>query len=353
MRVPRILYLANSFLPPGGVQNVSLLTLLVLDDLSKQGKLEYYALVRDGHVPPGIRSSRAYGFGPLMQAKVAWSSFVRHTDCIFSDHLHIARFASRLKAKHVFWAHLIEFDPPLHQMHQRSLDSSFRVVCNSNYTFRHLISLYPYIQHKLRVAQLGDRPRNFLTGPLYRVNLNACQLTMIGRMDATERYKGHDQVLEALPLILPAFPGCRINIVGSGSDRERLAKKTKALGLCRNVSFLGSLEDAALFTTIKASTGLLLPSLREGFGLVYLYAMWAGIPAVAIKGTVAEEVLGACGVYAETQTPKAIAAAVTEVLSGVWALSHESQQRYKTNFSYAAFKQRLGEFILTEVLKPA
>jgi glycosyltransferase involved in cell wall biosynthesis len=164
---------------------------------------------------------------------------------------------------------------------------------------------------------------------------------MIGRMDALERYKGHDQVLEALPLVLDRFPRCKINIVGVGSDSQRLAKKAETLGMSSQVSFLGSLDEDSLFVTIKSSTGLLLPSLREGFGLVYLYALWAGIPAVALSGTVAEEVLSSCGVYAKSQTPEAIADAIEKVLSGSWTFSRASQLRYEQLFSYQAFKQRL------------
>jgi phosphatidylinositol alpha-1,6-mannosyltransferase len=175
---------------------------------------------------------------------------------------------------------------------------------------------------------------------------------MIGRMDAAERYKGHDQVLESLPLILARFPACKINIVGSGSDSERLLEKSKLLGLSGNVSFLGRLDNSSLFAAVRSSTGLLLPSVREGFGFVYLYAMWAGLPAVAIRGTVAEEVLGVCGIYAETQNPEAIAAAMAEALSGAWPFSRESQLRYKMNFSYDAFKERLSEFVLHEAIKP-
>jgi phosphatidylinositol alpha-1,6-mannosyltransferase len=350
MSIPRILYLANNFLPPGGVQNLSALALLVLDELERDGKLEYCSIVRDGNVPPNVRSARAFGFGALMQAKVVWSVVAHHPDCIFSDHFYTARFASRLGTRHIFWAHLIEFDPPLDEMHQRSLDSSFRIVCNSEYTYRHLATLYPNIKHKLRVVQLGDQPRELLDRPLYRQNVNACRFTMIGRMVAAERYKGHDQVLEALPLVLARFPNCKIDMVGSGSDRGRLMEKAKALGVADNVSFPGSLDENSLFATIKSSTGSLLPSLREGFGLVYLYAMWAGLPAVAVKGTAAEEVLGSCGIYAESQTPEAIAIAMTEVLSGGWIFSDESQLRYKTNFSYKAFRERLSQFVLNEAL---
>lgn len=327
------------------------MTLRVLHGLSQEGKLKYDSLVHRGSVLSGVRSSGAFNSGALMQLRVAWSWFIRGTTVIFSDHLYTARFASRIGAKHIFWAHLIEFDAPLHEMHRRSLYSSLCVVCDSEYTRRHVASLYPATEHKLRVLHLGDQPRDFLDLPLYQHNVRLCNLTMIGRMDATERYKGHDQVLEALPYVLKTFPKCTVKIVGNGSDKTRLQEKAKNLGVADHVAFLGTIDDEALFQIVRESTSLLLPSLREAFGLVYLYAMWAGLPAVAIKGTAANEVLQECGVYAEAQTPEAIAHAIEMALSGEWPYANESQLRYRTYFAFQAFEKRFREFILDEATR--
>jgi glycosyltransferase involved in cell wall biosynthesis len=346
VRLRRILYLVDGFQPPGGVQNLSILTLRVLRRLSQDGRLKYISF---GFAPAELCCKRAFGSGLVMQLRVAWSWFARRITFIFSDHLHTARFASRLGATHIFWAHLIEFDAPLDEMHRRSIDTSLCIVCNSEHTRRRIAHQYPTVEDKLRVVQLGDQPRDLLSHPLYPDNIKACQLVMIGRMDEREKYKGHDQVLEALPFVLKSFSNCKLNIVGSGSDSTRLHEKAKSLGLANHVAFLGSLDDEALIEVVKNSTNILLPSLREGFGLVFLYALWAGIPAVAIKGTVAEEVLGDCGVYADTQTPEAIARAIESTLSGDWSCAHQSQLRYKTLFCFEAFQNRLGNFLLSEL----
>jgi glycosyltransferase involved in cell wall biosynthesis len=347
------LYLADCLLPPGGIQKLSATCIQILRDLEDEGRLKYDCVVRRGAIPHGLCCRTAHDSGIAMQAQVACDWILRRANLIFSDHLHTARFPSRVKAKHIFWAHLIEFDPPLPPMHRRSMESAHQILCDSSFTLRYLSTLYPEIQPKLRVLYLGDSPRARLDSALYERNFQKQHLTMIGRMAPEERYKGHDQVIEALPNVLGMYPSCEMTIIGRGADRERLQKKARELRLDSHLQFLSNLEDERIFEVIKSSCGILLPSLREAFGLVYLYAMWAGIPAVAVRGTVGEEVLGDCGVYADSQTPEAIGSAMIEVLSGRWTFGNESQRRYKTDFSYNSFKERLSKFVLNEAVQSA
>jgi len=346
---PKVLYLADSVLPPGGVQTLSTTCIQILCDLQGEGRLDCDCLVRRGAIPDGLPCRTAKDLGIVMQAKVACAWLLQGTNLVFSDHLFTARFASRVRAKHIFWAHLIEFDAPLQPIHQRSIASSHQIICDAHFTCDYIAKLYPAIQPKLRVVHLGDSPRPSVPVPLYETNSPEQRLTMIGRMAPEERYKGHDQVIEALPSILKQFPSCQITMIGRGPDRPRLQKKAKQLNLMNHVHFMGDVEDEKLFEVIKSSCGILLPSLREAFGIVYLYAMWAGIPAVAIRGTAGEEILAECGVYAESQTPDAINEAVCTILSGSWRFSHTSQLRYHKLFSYAAFKNRLAG-LLAELL---
>ena len=226
--------------------------------------------------------------------------------------------------------------------------NSFRIVCDSEFTQQYLSNLYPSFRKKLCVVHLGDRPRAPLSRPHYAENVPSQHLVMIGRMAADERYKGHDQVIEALPGIVERFPKCSVSMIGGGADLVRLKEKVERLGLSAHVRFLQGLNDEELIESVKNSCGLLLPSLKEAFGLVYLYAMWAGVPAIALRGTAGEEVLGECGIYAEVQTPAAIESAIVNALSGEWRFSRESQQRYENHFSYEAFKRRLSEFLERE-----
>ncbi len=59
-----------------------------------------------------------------------------------------------------------------------------------------------------------------------------------------------------------------------------LAKK---IGVCENVEFAGFQEYGALIGKIKASKVLVLPSSREGFGMVVIEAFACGVPVVTVR----------------------------------------------------------------------
>jgi glycosyltransferase involved in cell wall biosynthesis len=63
------------------------------------------------------------------------------------------------------------------------------------------------------------------------------------------------------------------------------------MGLTRQVALLGSLPDARLVTHMAQSHLLSVPSYYEGFGIVYLEGMGAGLPAIASQAGAAREII--------------------------------------------------------------
>ena len=69
---------------------------------------------------------------------------------------------------------------------------------------------------------------------------------LVARIAADERYKGHDQLLEAWPAVRAAAPEAKLLIAGDGDDRLRLEEKARAAGLSEAVRFLGRVSDVRL-----------------------------------------------------------------------------------------------------------
>ena len=111
---------------------------------------------------------------------------------------------------------------------------------------------------------------------------------MVGRMSAKERYKGHDAVLEAWPDVVAAWPRARLVIAGDGDDRSRLEQKAADLGLSAVVTFPGRVGGDVLAALYRDAALFVMPSRDEGFGLVYLEAMSAGLPCIGCPGAAAE-----------------------------------------------------------------
>jgi phosphatidyl-myo-inositol dimannoside synthase len=139
-----------------------------------------------------------------------------------------------------------------------------------------------------RVRVLGNTARAPLadaaTSDHWRTALNLAPneklLLTVGRLDARERYKGHDRVLHALAEKRTVLPRWRYLIVGDGDDRARLEALAQSLGLGAQVQFLGALDDAARNALLALADGFVMPSHGEGFGIVYLEALLAGTPVI-------------------------------------------------------------------------
>ncbi len=95
--------------------------------------------------------------------------------------------------------------------------------------------------------------------------------------------KNVDVLVRAVALLKADFPGIRCCIVGDGPEGEALLKLADELGVRGHVDFTGFQEYEALIGKIKASKVLVLPSSREGFGMVVIEAFACGVPVVTVK----------------------------------------------------------------------
>ncbi len=103
-----------------------------------------------------------------------------------------------------------------------------------------------------------------------------------------DRYKGHDVVMRALPLIRARIPDVRWVIVGDGPLRPGLERLARAQGVGDSVHFAGPLPDEERDAWLARAHVFTMPSrlpaggfAGEGFGIVYLEANARGVPVVA------------------------------------------------------------------------
>lgn len=138
------------------------------------------------------------------------------------------------------------------------------------------------------------------------------------------RWKGHDDLVEALSSIQRELPDVRLIIVGEddpranpggGSYRQELVEMIRQRGLERNVVFTGFRTDVP--DLMSASDVFCQPSAEEPFGMVYLEAMAARTPVVAYSSGGAPEVVdhGETGLLVDRGDIPALAAALLRLLS--------------------------------------
>jgi glycosyltransferase involved in cell wall biosynthesis len=113
--------------------------------------------------------------------------------------------------------------------------------------------------------------------------------------------KRHADVLEALAQL----PGVRYVVIGDGPERPRLEQLTRTLDLADRVTFTGQLEPAdALARMRRGASAFVMPATEEAFGVAYIEAMAAGIPAVGCAGEPGPQEIAAAGAGIELVPPR-------------------------------------------------
>jgi glycosyltransferase involved in cell wall biosynthesis len=101
-------------------------------------------------------------------------------------------------------------------------------------------------------------------------------LISIGRLI---RRKALDDVLLALSRLDKGR--FRLLVIGDGPEEAHLRDLAWTLGLSSQVDFLGAVWGDRKFQYLAAADMFVLPSAHEGFGLVFLEAMYCGLPVIA------------------------------------------------------------------------
>ena len=105
------------------------------------------------------------------------------------------------------------------------------------------------------------------------------------------RRKRVDVLLRAAARLRGRIPGLEVRIVGDGPEREEFRRVWREERLGDTVRWLGDVGRAALAAEYNRCDLFCLPSVQEGFGIVFLEAMAAGKPIVAARAAAAPEVV--------------------------------------------------------------
>jgi glycosyltransferase involved in cell wall biosynthesis len=107
--------------------------------------------------------------------------------------------------------------------------------------------------------------------------------------------KRHGDVLRALAVLGDRYPRLRYRVIGDGPERAALEGLAARLEVTERVDFLGQLAPAEAIETARSSTLFVMPSTDEAFGVAYIEAMAAGVPAIGCRGEPGPEELAAAG----------------------------------------------------------
>ncbi len=269
---------------------------------------------------------------------------------LYFDHVGPARALAlvprALLPRYAIQLHGIEIWRRLSRDRRRVLANATFLVANSDYTAARAREYLPP-RHQMRVVLLGIEPV-VLVGPVDREILaraGESYALIVGRTAGKDRYKGHDELLEVWPDVRRRLPGARLVVAGSGSDLARLRAKAATFDVADAIYFTGQIDPATLGELYRRAAVFAMPSLLEGFGLVYPEAMAAGKPCIALLGTAPAEIIvdGETGRLVPQNDPAALGAALVELLANperARALGEAGRRRYEREFTARAFERR-------------
>jgi glycosyltransferase involved in cell wall biosynthesis len=142
--------------------------------------------------------------------------------------------------------------------------------------------------------------------------------------------KGQEYLIAAMEHVQQTVPNASLLVVGWGDQEAALRRKIQDRGLEDSVFLTGRASDVHPYYAVADAS--VLSSVHEGFGIVLLEAMVAGLPVVSTDIPGPREVVSDAGTIVPARDSEALSRAMTE-------LSDKSTRRNRSQMSRKRVKQ--------------
>jgi phosphatidyl-myo-inositol dimannoside synthase len=334
----------------GGIARVSVLIWRAMEELVGDNRRMVSVLNHSGRATRLEKLRFAWKLvGIEWRGKVKWIVF---------DHLGIAGVQNLVpqsrRAPYAVFLHGVEAWCPLSPRQKRVLRSAAIRIANSHYTAKRVAETHPDIGpiEVCPLALLDDKAswaaphtEALDSGLIEKIGPNV--VLIVGRMSSFERYKGHDQLIQAWPLVCRSVPEAQLVITGTGDDVPRLKAAAAETGCGESILFAGRVSDATLDMLYARAAIFAMPGRGEGFGLVYLEAMRHGLPCIAGTEDAAQEVVeqGKTGFLVNPDNIPELAEALVQLLANPPLRKQMGEAgfgRAQTCFTFDRFKVRFA-----------
>jgi glycosyltransferase involved in cell wall biosynthesis len=165
-----------------------------------------------------------------------------------------------------------------------------------------------------------------------------------GEMAPTVVYAGRHIPEKRVPSLVAGFaaarremPDLRLVILGDGPERPRVLREIERLGLGDVAHAPGFIHGDEVEAALRRAACLVLPSRREGYGLVVIEAASLGTPSVVVAAddNAAVELVsdGVNGIVAPSAEPEELGAAILRAVRGGDALRQSTTTWFRRNLT--------------------
>ena len=331
----------------GAIQPANNLSILSMYDGSGEVDERYFPLrVFTGF---GKKKSR-FVLEALRQGIKSNQVILSHINLLLAGFL-IKIFSPRTRL--ILFAHGIEVWSPLPRWKQYMLGKCDLVIAVSRFTRGRMIEVHGLDTKKISVLNNCLDP--FLQPPsdnekspelLRRYGLTPSNIVLITltRLSSKEQYKGYDNVLYALNKLKKDYPAIKYLIIGKydASEKQRVGHLIDELQLQDDIVLTGFIPEEELAEHYNIADCYIMPSKKEGFGIVFIEAMYYGKPVIAGNKDGSADALdnGRFGVLINPDDKEAITGAIRAVINNKAAYVPDTNE-VKKLFGYEGYREKL------------
>jgi len=326
----KVLFLTlKTFSFTGGIEKVCRSLCRVMYDLSEEGLIQSTVFsMYDKNTDRDSRylsKQQFHGFGGRKELFVIQSFlYGLKADVILLSHIHLINIVYFIKKIHphkkiYLLAHGIEIWKKLSDPKLKMLNQLDKIICVSAFTAQKIREMHRIPAARLEVlnncldpfyhlSTQFEKPKVLLDR--YHLNNENLILFSLSRLSSSEKYKGYDHTIELLPKLLKTYPNL-IYLLGGKWDaieKKRLDDLIEKNNLKNHIRMVGFIDETELTEHFLLSDLFILPSKKEGFGIVFIEAVASGLRVIAGNKDGSVDALrnGTLGVLIDPDDPQGI-----------------------------------------------
>lgn len=217
-------------------------------------------------------------------------------DLIILTHINLSAIAWMiylLNPKCRIWlvAHGVEVWRPLKLWKKSIWNICERIICVSRFTQDKVIALHQastarcvivnnMLDPFLSLPASFDKPVHLLKR--FQVKTTQKVIFTLTRIRASEQFKGYDQVIKVLGRLRKKGKDIKYILAGpyDEAEKRRILQLVTDHGLTDNFLLAGYIDEQELADHFLLADVFVLPSKKEGFGIVFIEAMAFGLPVI-------------------------------------------------------------------------
>lgn len=233
---------------------------------------------------------------------------------------------------------------------QKSLTKTDSIVCVGEKLKQHILQRFPeftqkthHIPHAIDTTRFI--PTNSKTELRNSLNWSANKLHLLCVANF-HIYKGVDLLVKSMPKV-HNLEYIHLHLVAPRREKEMSLEIKRIINekkLQNHISLYGALKEAELIRFMQAADLFVLPSLKEGFGIVCAEAIACGVPVLSTASGGPEEILS-------EETGLLVPPGDVDVLAKGINLLLENRNQFHPEEMHASISQRYGEDLKTKRLK--